>query len=92
MYELKEYLEVIPEIHLYYFVYCLLPKDSAMQLIKQIRQNNESKEDNIKKICQAFLNEENPSWTKVYTALKEANCDDLADIVEEHVLRNFGGT
>ena len=90
--ELKEYLEVIPDIHLYYFVYCLLPKETAMQLIKQIRQNNESKEDNIKKICQAFLNEENPSWTKVYTALKEADCDDLADIVEEHVLRNFRGT
>ena len=69
-----------------------LPKQSALQVIKQIRHNNGSKEDNIKEICKAILNEENPSWTKVYRALKEVDCDDLADLVKNDFLTDFRDT
>ena len=90
--ELKKYVELIPDIDLYFFVYCLLPKESAIQVIKQIKRSNGSKEDNINIICKAFLNEKNPSWTKVCRALKEADCDDLADIVELQFLTCYEDT
>ena len=51
-------------------------------MIRDIGHNGDSKEANIKNVCKAFLKEENPSWTKVYRALKEAECDNLAEIIE----------
>ena len=51
-------------------------------MIKEIRRNSGSREDNTKKICKAFLEEEDSSWSKVHQALKEAECDNVADIVE----------
>ena len=65
-----------------YFITRLLPKERAVNIIKGIRFSDGSKEDKVKKICKAFLNEKEPSWTKVHVALKQADCGDLADIVE----------
>jgi len=80
--DLHRYLRKIPDNDLNYFVTCLLPKDSAIDVIKDIRRSDFSKMDKISKICKAFLNEKGSSWTKVYDALKEAECDGLADIIE----------
>ena len=82
LYELERLLKDIPNDDLNFFTICLLPKESAIQVIKQIRRCNGSKEDNMNKIWRAFLKERDPSWTKVHKALKEADCDDLAELVE----------
>ena len=82
---MKKYFSVlkdIPECKLNYFIIYLLPKESAITVIKDIRSNPGSKEDKIKKIYEEFSKQEDPSWTKIYRALKEAKCDDLADYVE----------
>ena len=57
-----------------------------MKVIKDIRPIVGRREDQIKKICEAFAKEKSSSWTKVYTALKRAKCDDLADYVEASFL------
>ena len=82
LYELERLLKDIPNDDLNFFTICLLPKESAIQVIKQIRRSNGSKEDNMNKIWRAFLKERDPSWTKVHKALKEADYDDLAELVE----------
>ena len=82
LYELERLLKDIPNDDLNFFTICLLPKESSIQVIKQIRRSNGSKEDNMNKIWRAFLKERDPSWTKVHKALKEADCDDLAELVE----------
>ena len=79
--ELVRYLIDIPEHDLIYFTTRLLPKDKATEVIKDIRRNGGSKEDKVNKICKAFL-QKDPSWKKIYCALKETNCDDLADFIE----------
>ena len=80
--EFVRYLIDIPDKDLLYFVSRLLPKHSAVEVIKDIRCSNGSKENKLSVICKAFLNESNPSWTKIYEALREAKCNDQADIVE----------
>ena len=86
LHQLMKCLKDIPNIHFHFFILCLLSKESAIELIKDIRRSDRSKQDNVKKLCETFLKEVNPSWTKVYEALKEADCDDLADIVEARFL------
>ena len=83
--ELVRFLKDIPEDNKKYFIKSLLPKQSAICVIKDIRCNGGSTRDNTQKICKAFL-EEDPSWSKVYQALKEAECDDLADYIEAFFL------
>ena len=80
--ELVRFLKDIPESNTNYFISRLLHKENAIYVIKDIRRNGGNREDNTKKICKAFLEEEDPSWSKVCRALKEAECDDVADIVE----------
>ena len=82
--QLKMFLNDVPDCDLRYFITRLLPKDSPVKVIKDIRHGTSggSKEDNIKKICQAFLKERDPSWSKVHKALKDTKCDDLAELVE----------
>ena len=80
--ELVRFLKDIPKSNTNYFISRLLHKESAIHVIKEIRRNSGSREDNTKKICEAFLEEEDSSWSKVHQALKEAECDDVADIVE----------
>ena len=80
--QLIRLLRRVPNTHLNDFIVHLLPKDSAKELIQYIEYTDQSKDLNIEKICQAFLKEENPSWIEVQKALIEAECGDLADIVE----------
>ena len=76
------FLKNLPEEDFKLFVLHLLPRDNALVVIRDIRCNSNSKMDKISKIGEAFLKEKDPSWIKVYTALKEAECDDLAAIIE----------
>ena len=77
------YLNDIPNNNdLMYFVTRLLPKETAIKVIRDIRCGGGNKKQNVRKTCEAFLKEENPSWTKVHKALKETDCDDLADYIE----------
>ena len=80
------FLNDIPECRLNYFITCLLPKESAIAVIKDIRSNPRSKEDNIKKVYEEFSKQEDPSWTKIHRALKKAECDELADYIEAYFL------
>ena len=80
--QLTLFLQDVPESHLVYFIIKLFPKDSAREIIKDIRCNSRSKEDSIEKVCVVYFKGEDPSWTEVYTALKKANCDEAADNVE----------
>lgn len=84
LHELRRYLKDIPDGNLIYFIHRLLHKESAIAIIKDIRRGGggAKTEGNIKKICEEFLKEKDPSWAKVYKALKDAECDDLADIVD----------
>ena len=82
LHQLTMFLKDIPECKLNYFIIRLLPKASAAIIIKDIRCSQSSKEDNINKVCEEFLKQEDPSWTKIHKALKEAKCNDLADYVE----------
>ena len=82
LYQLERFLNDVPDRDLNYFITHLLSKDSAVKVIKDIRRSGGNKEDNVLKICQAFLKEKESSWYKVHEALKEAKCYDLADIVE----------
>ena len=82
LYRLMRYLKDIPDDHFNYFITYLLPKESAIELIKDIKHSSRSKSDNMKKLCEAFLKEENATWTKVHEALIKAECDDLADVIE----------
>ena len=80
--KLIEYLKQVPDNDLNYFIACLLPNESAAEVVKDIRLSSKSKADNIMKICESFLKEKDASWGKVYEALKDAECYDLADIVK----------
>ena len=81
-YDFTLFLQDIPKDKLMYFTTCLLPKASAMTVIKDIRCSRGNKEESINKVCEEFLKQEDPSWTKIHRALQKAKCDDLADIVE----------
>ena len=64
------------------FVLKLLPHHNAVRVIKKIRvliRSGGSKADIMSRIGKAFLKVKNPSWTKVYKALKAANYDKLAE-------------
>ena len=80
--KLIEYLKQVPDNDLNYFIACLLPIESAAEVVKDIRLNSKSKADNVMKICESFLKEKDASWGKVYEALKDAECYDLADMVK----------
>ena len=75
-------LKDIPEKDFLYFISCLLPTESAANVIKDIKHSSESKEDNIKRVCRQFLKEKDPSWSKVCEALRSANSNDLAKLIE----------
>ena len=82
MSELVRYLIDIPDRDLVFFITRLLPKESAIKVITDIRRVDETKQYKIEKISEAFLREGDPSWIKVHRALIEARCSDLADIIE----------
>ena len=82
LHELTMFLKDIPESKLKYFITHLLPKASAITVIKDIRCSRGIKEDSINRVCEEFLKQQDPSWTKIHRALKKAECDDLADCVE----------
>ena len=78
------YLKDIPESDLHFFVRKLLPQENAIDVIKHNRRSGGSKADQISSIGKAFLNVNDPSWIKIYKALKEVEsteCDDLADFI-----------
>lgn len=81
---LIRYLKDIPDNEFHYFIYCLLPNNSAVTVIKDIKLNcsSLSKKDAVKKVGEAFLTVKNPSWTEVHRALEDAECNDLARIIE----------
>ena len=80
--EKELFLREIPECKLNYFITRLLPRESAINVIKDIKRNPGSKDENIQKVYKEFLKQEDPSWTKIRRALKEAECDDLVEIFE----------
>ena len=85
LHQLERYLKNIPESDLNFFILNLLPKSSALNVIKSIRRSGGSKVEKMSSIGKVFLKEKDPSWTKVYRALKEVEtteCDSLADIIE----------
>ena len=86
LYEFVKNLKAVPDGDLKYFIICLLPNKNGLQVIKDIRRSGGSKEEKIKKIYETFFNENNPSWTKVYDALREAECDDLAATIKTRFL------
>ena len=83
--EKELFLRDIPQCKLNNIITCLLPKQSAINVIKDIKCNPGSKEDNIKKVYEEFLKQEDPSWAKIHRTLKEAECDDLAEIFEAYM-------
>ena len=85
--QLEMYLNCVPpDCNLKFFTFRLLSKDNALKVIEDIRHNEENKQDNIKKICHAFSKEEDTSWARVHKALKETECEDLADIIKASFL------
>ena len=82
LHQLFRHLRKIPDNDIHSFVLSLFHQDVALDIIRDIRANGGSKEDNVSRICKAFLNETDRSWTKIYVALKEAECDDLAETIE----------
>ena len=68
------------------FVFNLLPKNRAVELIKDIRDNDGSRGNLLNKMYEFFLEEKDPSWKKIYYVLREAECNDLAEIVEASIL------
>ena len=87
LYQLVQFLNDVPDCNLKYFIIKLLPKNTALKVIKDITQGEKkSKGDITKKICQPFLKERDPSWAKVHKALIETKCIDLAYLVEASFL------
>ena len=82
LYQLMRHLREVPDTKLNSLITQLFPKESAVGIIEDISHSGESKENNLKNIGKEFLKEKDPSWTKVYRALKEAGCDDQAEIVK----------
>ena len=82
LHQLVRHLKHVPESDLQFFILGLLPKDRALNVIRDIRCNGGSRVDKMSRVCEAFLNEQDPSWAKVHRALKEAKCDHLADTIE----------
>ena len=81
--QLARVFKLIPEHSWHDIVTCLF-EDGGADVIKDISHSSDSKEK-IKKICEAFLKKNNPSWSKVHRALKEADCKE-AEMVEIFVL------
>ena len=75
-------LQYIEEKDLLYFITCLLPTESAKEVIFYVRHGDECKEDKIKRICEQFVKEKDPSWTKVYNALIQSECYERAELVK----------
>ena len=74
---LTMYLKDVPQNRLLYFAGLLLPKT----IVKEIR-NRTAVTDLLENICMEFLNDPSLSWLKVYKALKQAKCDDIANRIE----------
>ena len=79
--QLTSHLKKIPEDNLFTFITNLFPKNVAIDIIKDIRYSNRTTEENVKRISKEYLKEKDPSWVRVYRALKDAECDDLAECV-----------
>ena len=82
--QLVRYLKGIPENDLNFFVHNLLPHENALDMIKHIRQTGRSKADKLLSIGKAFLNVNDPSWIRIYRALKEVEsteCNNLAEFI-----------
>ena len=71
------YLQSVPQEKLMFFASFLLP----INVIRDIRRSTKTPTDLLKNICDAFLNEADPSWLKVCEALKKARFDDLAETI-----------
>ena len=83
LHELVRYLRHIPEKDLRYFIFHLfLSTEKAKNVIILVRISSGSHEHKVKKVCQEYLKEQDPSWTKVNKALQEAGCNNLACIIE----------
>ena len=74
-------LNNVMECDLYHFVTFLLP-DEGVKVAKAIRKGGKSGEEKIKEICDAFLNEETPSWHRLHKALEDAGFTDVAETVK----------
>ena len=74
--DLVRYFKQIPDDSLQRFVTCLL-QHNTVDL-----SSCANKQEKIERVSAAYLREENPSWTNIYEALKEAKCDDVADYIE----------
>lgn len=80
LHDLMQFVRRIQSCDLNDFICHLLPDDRALSVINDIKCNSNSlsEEDILQKICETFLNEKDPSWTKVLRAFKEAEYDNLA--------------
>ena len=82
---LKQVFTVIPK-HSWCDVVMHLFEDGGADVLEDISHISDSREKR-NKICEAFLKESNPSWSKVYRALKEADLDsEEAENVEMIIL------
>ena len=81
-------LKDVVEGDLYYFVTCLLP-ENGLKVVEDIKFKGISKEDKIRKICEAFLDEKGASWTRLYEALRTVEFDSLAETVKSCYLEVF---
>ena len=82
LHRLPRILKDVPEHNFNYIIMCLLSNENAVDVIKDIEVNGKNKEDNVKKLCEAFLKEQDPSWNKVHKALEDIKCDGLAYLVK----------
>ena len=66
------------------FVFCLLPIHRAENVMNEIDGWSDGDSRNVMlKVCETFVDEYNStSWTRVHLALKEAGCDNRAEIIE----------
>ena len=84
--ELTTLLNDIPECSLRSFILHLFSHKAVKGVIKDIKHSSRNWENKIKIICEAFLKQKCPSWTKVYNALEKAKCNDLAEYIKEWFL------
>ena len=79
MHRLVRFLKDVPEDKLNCFITFLLPKKSAIEVIKGMTSSGE---DSMKKVCKIFFQQKDASRIKIHQALKDINCDDLAYLVQ----------
>ena len=79
---------IVTDSDMYSFVKLLLPRNGE-SIIEDIKRHScISKENKIKKICEAYL-KEGASWRRLYEALKKAEFKTLAREVKSHYLESI---